>query len=116
MVILGGLATFLPQEILDYFDSHPDGLVLLIVQIMGALYMGFAILNWMARSSIVGGIYNRPIALGNFLHFTMVALVLLRALMVEQRIEIIVAAVVYSAFTIWFGLATFTNPIKGKKS
>lgn len=116
MAILGVLATFLPQEILDYSDSHPEGLLLLIVQITGALYMGFAILNWMARSNLIGGIYNRPVALGNFLHFTMVALVLLKALMVEQSVEIVVGAVVYSAFAIWFGLAIFTHPIKDGKN
>ncbi len=116
MAILGVLATFLPQEILDYSDSHPEGLLLLIVQITGALYMGFAILNWMVRSNLIGGIYNRPVALGNFLHFTMVALVLLKALMVEQSVEIVVGAVVYSAFAIWFGLAIFTHPIKDGKN
>lgn len=114
MAILGVLATFVPQEILDYSDSHPEGLLLLIVQITGALYMGFAILNWMARSNLIGGIYNRPVATGNFLHFAMVALLLLKALMVQQSIEIVVGAVVYSAFAIWFGLTLFTHPIQNK--
>jgi hypothetical protein len=34
-------------------------------------------LNWMARANRIGGIYSRPVAMGNFLHFTMGALVLL---------------------------------------
>lgn len=117
MAMLGFLGTFMPQEILNYADADAgtEGLLLLIVQITGALYMGFAILNWMARSSLIGGIYNRPAALGNFLHFTMVALVLVKALTIEQSMEMVVGTVIYAVFAIWFGLTLFARPVHGGK-
>jgi len=31
------------------------------MQIIGSFYFAFAILNWMSKGSIIGGIYNRPI-------------------------------------------------------
>ncbi len=116
MAILGLLATFMPQEILDYAGVKAEGIVLLIVQMAGALYMGFAFLNWTARSSLIGGIYNRPVALGNFLHFTMVSLALLKALGDGPSAEIVVGALLYFAFAIWFGVVLFKRPSRnGKK-
>jgi hypothetical protein len=117
MAMLGILGTFMPQEILNYADAGAgaEGLLLLIVQIAGALYMGFAILNWMARFSLIGGIYNRPVAIGNFLHFTMVALVLIKALTIDQSAEIVVGTVIYAVFAIWFGLTLFARRAQGGK-
>ena len=111
MAILGVVASFFPQEILAYSGSHPEGLGVLLIQISGAIYMGFAMLNWMARANIIGGIYSRPVALGNFLHFAVAGVVLLKALIAGQRaFEIAVGSVAYSAFAVWFGLVLFNHP------
>ncbi|MES1241684.1 MAG: hypothetical protein ABUT39_08690 [Acidobacteriota bacterium] len=113
MAALGIAASFLPQEILSYFGADPRGPGVLLVQITGALYLGFAILDWMARGNLIGGIYSRPVALGNFLHFAVVAITLLKALLGGARAEILLAGVVvYSAFAVWFGLVVFTHPTK----
>jgi hypothetical protein len=113
MAILGICASFLPQEILSYSGADPRGFGVLLIQGIGALYLGFAILNWMARANLIGGIYSRPVAMGNFLHFAMVAVTLLKALPGNPRAEpILVGAVVYSVFAVWFGLVVFTHPAK----
>jgi len=31
--------------------------------------LGFSILNWMSKASLIGGIYNKPLLIGNLLHF-----------------------------------------------
>jgi hypothetical protein len=36
---------------------------------MEALYLGFTMLNWMVKGSLITGIYNQPIAVGNFMDF-----------------------------------------------
>jgi len=111
MAILGVVASFFPQEILAYSGSRPEGLGVLLIQINGALYMGFAILNWMARANLIGGVYSRPVALGNFLHFSVVGIALLKALISGQKaFEIVTGVVAYSTFAIWFGLVLFTHP------
>jgi hypothetical protein len=83
MGLLGLAASFLPQEILAAAgmpeESLPE-LAVILVQALGALYLGFAILNWMAKGILVGGIYARPLALGNFLHFSVVTVVLVKAI------------------------------------
>jgi hypothetical protein len=111
MALLGIAATFLPQEILSSFGAAPRGLEMLQVQILGALYLGCAILNWMARANLIGGIYSRPVAMGNFVHFAVVAVTLLKALIAGERAEaVLIGAVLYSIFAVWFGLVVFTHP------
>jgi len=115
MVALGLLASFLPQEIAAHLGAPPGSGIVLIIQIGGALYLGFAILNWTAKAILIGGIYSRPVALGNFLHFAVVAITLLKALLGGSRSnEIIVGAIIYFFFGVWFGLVLFTHPTRPK--
>ena len=117
MAILGVISSFFPQEILVYSGSIPQDFGILLVQIIGALYIGFAILNWMSRANLIGGIYNRHIAMSNFFHFAIGGVVLLKSLMDGQNdVVIIVSAVVYSAFAISFGIVLFTHPNQVGKS
>ncbi len=108
MGALGLVASFLPQEIAGHFGIHPDMPVVLAIQATGALYLGFAVLNWMARAVLIGGIYSRPVALGNFLQFAVAAIILLKALAGGLReIEITLGTAIYCLFAIWFGLVLF---------
>lgn len=114
MMITGILATFLPQEILGVFGSPESDPVVLIIQICGALYLGFAMLNWMAKGNLIGGIYSRPVAMGNFLHFTIVAAALLKLLLKGQQITLVLGGFVlfYLIFAVWFGMILFGNPLR----
>ena len=76
----------------------------------GALYLGFAILNWTAKGVLIGGIYARPVALGNFLHFTMVSIMLIKAAIAHGVMPLAISATVFSMFAIWFGLVIFRRP------
>jgi hypothetical protein len=111
MFALGVVLTFLPQETLTYLGGEPLEPLVLLLQVTGALYLGFAMLNWMARATILGGIYNRPIVLGNFLHFAAVAAALLKAVAGGQRNEVVLAAALgYTVFAAWFGFILFSHP------
>ena len=113
MGLLGVIASFLPQGIIAHFGFLPEPLGVLLIQVAGALYLGFAVLNWMARGNLIGGIYSRPVALGNFMQFAVVAVVLLKAMIAGlNRIEIVAALVIYSVFAVWFGMVLFTSPIQ----
>ncbi len=69
LALTGLTLTFLPEEIIDLAGAPSSKTFLLILQILGALYFGFALLNWMAKGSTIGGVYNRPISIANFTHF-----------------------------------------------
>ena len=110
LAVLGLVTSYMPQEVLGLHGTVPDTPTLLLVQMMGALYLGFAILNWTARGILIGGIYARPVALGNFLHFAMVAVMLIKAAIVHGVVPLAISATVFSVFAIWFGVVLFKPP------
>ena len=74
MGVTGIILSFIPQEVshfLSLTESTP-----IVFQILGALYFGFAMLNWTAKANLIGGIYSRPVAIGNFTHFLIGGLIL----------------------------------------
>jgi hypothetical protein len=117
MAACGVLLQFLPHEILNYFNVDSKGILPLLVQMMGALYLGFAMMNWMAQTVLIGGIYARPLAMGNFLHFTVGAFALLKyAYAAQNSWAVWVAAIVYSLLATLFGVVVFTHPLKKKNA
>ncbi|MES2416564.1 MAG: hypothetical protein V4541_00165 [Bacteroidota bacterium] len=118
MAIVGIACSFFPGELLNYLGLilDPGKILVLIVQILGALYLGFAILNWMAKGNLIGGIYSKPVALGNFMHFLISALALIKYFMAHPDQEIIIIpAVIYAALAFCFGIVTFGSPVlKGR--
>jgi hypothetical protein len=109
LAALGIGASFLPQELLARTASPADWLTTTIVQLAGAAWVGFALVNWTARGTLIGGIYGRPIALGNFAHFAIGAIVLLKIVPRGHAGSAFVAVtVLYSAFAVWFGYALFS--------
>ncbi len=110
-LFLGGaglLASFAPQELLILLGSPATGPAPILVQLMGALYFSFALVNWTAKDNIIGGIYSRPVSLGNLAHFVMGALALAKYQSSEwdNRIMIVLLAV-YAVFAILFGWLVF---------
>ena len=117
LALVGLAASFVPEELLWYVGSPAQRLEVLIVQMVGAAYMGFAILNWTARENLIGGIYSRPVALGNFLNFGVVAIAITKVLMGgESGIEVIIGAVAYTGFAVAFGFVLFTHPGRARDS
>lgn len=113
LLLLGIALTFLPQETLTYLGSGPAPLPVLLVQAAGALYLGFAFLNWTARGMLIGGIYNRPVSLGNFLHFAAGATALLKGALGGHTDGLVLSvAVIYLVFAVWFGKVVFTHPLE----
>jgi hypothetical protein len=108
---LGVTASFLPQEILAHGGAAPEWFPVVVVQIAGALYLGVAILNWMARGALIGGIYGRPIALANFMHFAVAAIVLIKAVAAGQSgAWLLTGTAAYAGLAVWWGLVLFTSP------
>ena len=113
MGLLGLSATFLPNEILNYVGLSSSVLPTLLIQITGALYLGFALMNWMAKTVLIGGIYSKPLCIGNALHFIVAGLALIKAALNHFDLKIIlIAAITYSIFAILFGWVLFNNPKK----
>lgn len=106
--LLGLGALFAPQELLTYLGAAPTGFLPPLVQLLAAALLGLAMIDWMGKGSKVGGIYNRPIAVGNLTHFTVGAITLVHfSMRGHVPIPMIAIAVVYSLFTLAFGVVVF---------
>ncbi len=104
--------TFFPNEIAGLLINDDNYILILILQILGALYLGFSILNWMSKASLIGGIYNKPILIGNLLHFFTASMALIKlTFKAETNLQLIFSyTIIYSLFTLFFGYVFFTNP------
>lgn len=113
--LFGVIASFAPDEILRLLDATSSPLLLLVVQITGALYLGFAALDWMARDNLIGGIYSRPVAVANLLHFLTAGIAMIRLLAVHPEIGLLwLLALLYALFASSFGVVLFRHPIRSR--
>jgi hypothetical protein len=111
MVLLGLAASFAPDNILEFLQIPTSPQAVVLVQCLSGLYLGFAMLNWMSRTAIIGGIYARPLVIGNFLHFAVGSLSLLKhADVVQHNLALIILTAGYFLFAVLFGLMMMRHP------
>ena len=112
--VAGIILTFMPEEVSRILNpaSSPS----IILQILGALYFAFAMLNWTAKGNLIGGIYSKPVAIANFTHFMIGGLALVKLAIHEPNwIFIWVVAILYLLFALLFGWVLFTSPVSANK-
>lgn len=112
--IMGLGLTFLPSEISEAIGIEPNQGSLLTLQILGSTYLGFAMLNWMTRNNLIGGIYSRPLVIGNLVHSLVSSFALIKIVFhVENQIGIIITlTIIYTVLTLCFGFVFMENPSK----
>jgi hypothetical protein len=115
-LILGALGiagTFAPHEILTGLGVDAHGVTPILVQLLAAALFSFAMINWLARGSLIGGIYNRPVAVGNVAHFLIGALALLKvATGGTQPPALYALAAIYTVFAVLFAMLLFRSPVR----
>jgi hypothetical protein len=115
MGIAGVAGSFAPDEIAGILKlgSAPGSEV--VIQLLAALLFAFAMVNWLARGSLLGGIYNRPVAVGNLTHFLIGALALMRFVAAgERRVAFVTAAAIYGLCAIGFAIVLFSSPVQSR--
>lgn len=116
LALLGLPCVFAPDVVLTRLTGGTSVFAEIIVQLTGALYVGFAALNWMSKGSLLGGIYGRPVGVGNLLHFFAGALAMVKVIPVIGAPAIAwVACVGYVLFAVGFGLVVLRNPLAAEK-
>ena len=107
----------MPNEVMEYLNIVSNTITILFLNLLSALYLGFGLLNWMAKGTLIGGIYNKPIAIGNLMHFGVGAIALFKVVFnIQTHPEIIISlTVVYVIFAILFAYVFLTNPTKREK-
>ena len=112
LAVLGVALSFLPQEILALTGAPAAPRLVLLIQLGGAMALAWAILNWMSRGQRVGGIYSRPLALANVLHFATGSVTLLK-MMTAGAVGLpeVVLVVPYVVLAVWWAAALVTSPV-----
>lgn len=75
---MGLFTLFAPDELLRLLNLQQTDPLPVMIQLMGTLYLSFALMNWTTKDNIIGGVYLRPISIANFAHFMMGALSLMK--------------------------------------
>ena len=106
---LAGLAaSFAPSELLRALGARAEEPLPVLVQLLGGAYVAFAMTNWTAKDNMIGGIYSRPLSLGNCVHFVVGALALAKQQFSHGASPALTGAlVVYAIFAACFAWLVF---------
>ncbi|MDD5150290.1 MAG: hypothetical protein PHC28_07370 [Flavobacterium sp.] len=113
----GILTSFAPEILLSFLKIEYTLTATLVAQAFGAFNIAMGILNWMSKSSLFGGIYNRPIGMANLAYFFMAGLAIIKGLLNVPEAPLFIwgVGIIYLAFAIAFWLLLFKNPIPNNK-
>lgn len=112
-LLAGVAALFAPQELLSFAGAVPGDLNVSLLQAVGAAFLGFGMLNWLSRYSLVGGIYGRPIVAANFAHAFAAAALLVKAVPRGNGSPLAWAALgIYGILALLFGIKFFGSDSK----
>jgi hypothetical protein len=102
---------FAPEEILAWAGAPPSTLDSALLQLLGSASLGFAMLDWMQRHSIVGGLFGRPVVVANLAYAGSAALVLAHVAMDTGFAAPLGAALlVYGSLALAFALKLVSGP------
>lgn len=106
--LFGLIALFVPEELLKMLSLSFTSSLPVLIQLLGALYLSFALMNWTAKDNIIGGVYLRPISIANFSHFMIGAVTLVKyQLSNHANPYLLVVSIVYVVFAIIFTWLVF---------
>lgn len=115
LALSGTLLIFLPPELNAALGIVASPGAVALSQLLAAALLALGFINWNSRANIVGGIYSRPLVLGNFLFYGIGAVSLGKALPHLPTI-LAVAVAVLAVFALIFGWLLFFADPAGKKS
>jgi len=109
----GLILTFAPDIVMGSLNIETNQTSILLGQVIGALYFGYSMLNWMTKEGLIGGIYKRPIAIANSSHFLIAGLAIVKSLLSNPGLPraIWTAGLVYTVLGLLFIIILFRHPI-----
>jgi hypothetical protein len=107
LALAGAACLFMPAELGASFGMEGNKLLQVLIQVTGALYLGFAMANWMGKGLTIGGIYGRPLSMANFTHFFIGAIALLKSVPLGEFTWSTAVLLVYVLLALLFGFLVF---------
>ena len=114
LAVLGLSLTFAPDNVIVLLGINDSIIIRLILQLLGAAFYAFAMLNWMAKGAVIGGIYNRPIAVANLTHFLIGGIALTKAVLSNHQLPLFLSVIagIYSITACVYGFVISHHPGK----
>ncbi|GAA4929680.1 hypothetical protein [Mucilaginibacter defluvii] len=112
LAAIGIALIFAADDIIAVFVAEPSEVLRITAQLLGATYFGFAILNWMAKGAIIGGIYNKPLVMANFAQFFIGGAMLVKSVLRNQQLPagLFILAGIYVVMASLFAFIMFRHP------
>jgi hypothetical protein len=113
LALMGIILSFMPNEVAEFIGLQNSKTIQLILQIAGAQYFAMALLNWMKRTSVIGGIYNRPVSITNYTHYVIGTLASWKLLLGKAGLPSVfwILAAFYLIFAFLYGFIFYRNPV-----
>ena len=111
--LLGIVLIFLPDELLVYYEIENHPMLALLCQLAGAIHFAIAMLNWMNKEKVIGGIYNRPLAVTNFTYLFIAGISAFKYVMGVGEITSLVGVLtaIYLLLGLLYLRLLFTHPL-----
>jgi hypothetical protein len=87
---VGMLLLFAPEEVRGIERQYTNNSF--FIQLFGAAFLGFGVMNWTVRRSLLGGICGKAVIVGNQVHLTV------GTLLVVKHVFLAESSVIYWAF------------------
>jgi len=108
--LAGLFGLFAPENVLAMLGVSKVNPLSVLIQLLGALYFSIALMNWTAKDSAIGGIYARPVSLGNFAHFFIGMLLFAKYLLSNGfNLYVLLMVVVYAILALSFYWLVFRH-------
>lgn len=112
LALMGLVLLFAPDEILPRLVPTFPATASWMGQLIAAGWLGLAVLNWVSRSALLGGIYGRPVVLANAVFYFIGATTLLKLLSAQAHLGVLwVVAAPLAIFAAVYGWLLFRGPV-----
>lgn len=101
---------FAADEILKRVDGSVATTGLWMADMFGGALVAFAVLNWFNRTTMMGGIYGRPLLVANLMLLTNITFPALRVWRGNGHMLPGLTCVVFGVLLVLFGRLLFRNP------
>lgn len=110
LALAGVILLFAPVEVVTRIAPGTPPASGWIVQLLGAAWLGLAAMNWLARFTMVGGIYGRAIVAANAMTYFVSAMVMLHVVRDEPTSVVLVITIVAVIMAATYGYLLFRGP------
>src|SRR5688572_15430765 len=109
--IFGAVLLFAGDEVARRIAPGAAPVVDVVVQLLGGAWLGVATIDWFTRGLAIGGIYGRPIVLGNLTLYLVTAATTLKAAHASPADPLLLVGLAAAIMTVLYTRLLFRSPV-----